>query len=140
MRQIFTPTASPDSLVGAKLERQIFRREGPEEVRRIERLARRKSTAAASSSVENPLDGFDDEWCGEGIDVASLRDRPADPASVADNNVDQEGLRRSSSFVGGDRWRGGGIAKIAKRRVVEVSVKACHSYVAGDVYKRQGKR
>jgi hypothetical protein len=121
------PTASPDSLVGAELERQIFRREDPEEVGRIERLARRKSTAAASSSVENPLDGFDDEWRGEGIDVASLRDRPVDPASVPDNNVDQEGLRRSSSFVGGDRWRGGGIAKIAKRRVVEVSAKAPHS-------------
>jgi len=87
------PTTAHDSLASGELERQIFRREGPEEVRRIEGLARRKSTAGASSSVENPLDGFDDEWRGEGIDVASLRDRPADPASVPDNNVDQEGLR-----------------------------------------------
>ena len=45
------PTVAPESLVNAELERQIFRREGPEEGRRIERLARRKSTAAASSSV-----------------------------------------------------------------------------------------
>ena len=120
-------TGAPNSLVGAELERQIFRRERAEKVRRIERLARRKNTAAASPSVENPLDGFDDEWRGEGIDVASSRDRPADPASVSDNNVDQEGLRRSSSFVGGDRWRGGGIAQIAKRRAVQVRAKARHS-------------
>jgi len=121
------PTSAPDSLVGAEFERQIFRREDLEEVRRIERLARRKSAAAARSSVENPLDGFNDEWRGEGIDVASLSDRPANPASVPDNNVDQESLRGSSSFVVGARWRRGGIAKVAKRRVVEVSAKACHS-------------
>jgi hypothetical protein len=127
-----TSKASLGGLVGAELERQMFLSQDPEEVRRIERYARRKSTAAASPSVENPLHGFNDEWRGEGIDVASLRDRPADLASVPDNNVDQKGLRRSSFFVGGDRWRGGGIAKIAKRLVVEVTAKACHSQVAGD--------
>jgi hypothetical protein len=127
-----TPRAAPDGLIGVELERQIFRRERAEKVRRIERLARRKSTGAASSSVENPIDGFDDEWRGEGIDIASLRDRPAGPASLPDNNIDQEGLRRSSTFVGGDRWRGGGIAKIAKWRVVEVTAKAHYSHVAGD--------
>ena len=121
------PTAAPDSLVGTELERQIFRRKRPQEVRRIERLARRKRTAASSPSVENPLDCFDDKWRGEGVDVASLRDRPADPASVPDNNVDHEGLRRSSAFVGRDRRRSGRIAKIAKRRIVQVSTKPRHA-------------
>jgi hypothetical protein len=40
------PTSAPDSLVGAQFERQIFRREDLEEVRRIERLARRKSDSS----------------------------------------------------------------------------------------------
>src|ERR1700722_20976501 len=92
------PTAAHDSLASGELERHIFRREGLEEVRRIEGLARRKSTSGASSSVENPLDGFDDEWSGEGVDVASLRDRPADAVSFPDNNVDEEGLCRSTFF------------------------------------------
>lgn len=39
-------TPLPDSLVSAEFECQIFWREGQEGVRRIERLARRKSTAA----------------------------------------------------------------------------------------------
>ena len=82
------PTAVLESLAGGELERQMFRCERPEKVRRIERLARRKSTAAANSSIENPLDGFDDEWRGEGIDVASLRGRPANRASVPDNCLD----------------------------------------------------
>lgn len=38
------PTPSPDSLVSPELEGQIFRCQAQEEVRRIERLAWRKST------------------------------------------------------------------------------------------------
>jgi hypothetical protein len=124
--------AEADCLVGAELERQMFWRESLEEVGRIERLAGRESTAAASSPGENSLHGFDHEWRGEGINIASPPDRAADIASVPDNNVNQEGLRRSSAFVGSYRWRSGGISKIAKRCAVEVSAKTRNTQVAGD--------
>jgi hypothetical protein len=60
-------------------------------------IAGRKSTVRAEAFVENLLDRFDDQWRSECINVASLPDRPAGSASLPDNSVDQQGLRRSSS-------------------------------------------
>src|SRR6202044_999556 len=89
---------------------------------RIEQLTRCKDSDSLSGAIEDALSGFDDKRRREGIDVAAPRDRAACIHSISNDHVYQEDLRRTSRIVARFGRRGGGIAKIAQRRQVEVGM------------------
>src|SRR5690348_9521390 len=89
--------------VGFERDRERRVRERVQEVACVERLACGERTVAMDAAIEDALQRFDQQWCGDGVDVASAGDGAINAVAAAHAHIDDEALRGTAAVVGGGR-------------------------------------